>query len=362
MHKQRYMFITTTLADGGAERAVSILASSIAELGHKVCVIKYYETNDEYSVSDKVEVINLSGGCQEDYKKITYLKKVREIRRFIKTNKPDYIIPFLFQVALCASIAASWLKTTVIQTIRINPALGPSSKSMRKLRDILVYRSKCTFVQNEAQKLYFPKRYHKKIHVIFNPVMDEMLSAEWHPNDDEFIVCGVGRLEGQKNFKLLIDSFCMEFADIPKAVLRIYGCGSQETELKNYIENTGLKSRIQMMGRSHEIKTVYEKASLFVLSSDFEGMPNALIEAMAVGMPCISTDCPTGPSDLIQNGKNGLLVPVANAEAMADAMRSIYEGSINPYQLGAMAKTTIRELCSAKEVVKKMTDICSKLS
>lgn len=358
---KKYMFITTTLSNGGAERVISILASSIAELGYETYIVKYYSVDSEYPVSGKVNIINLSGGKITDYQKINYIEKVKRLRHIIKENKPDYVLPFLFQVALCTDFATWGLETTTIQSIRINPASGPSSKLLRMLRDHLVYKSKCTFVQNQSQKDYFKKTHHDKIHVLFNPVSEELLEAEWIPEQDKFIICGVGRLEIQKNFKLLMDAFQEAFSDAPEAVLRIYGEGSQGADLKAYAENLDIKDRIQMMGRSNDIKSVYRAASLFVLSSDFEGMPNALIEAMAVGVPSISTDCPTGPADLISDGENGMLVPVNDKGAMVKAMRWMYEKRGSSATMSKSAKEAIRRLCSPKQIAQKLINVCESI-
>lgn len=354
---KKLMFITTTLYGGGAERVVSNLSSSIAKKGWEVCVVKYYEVAHEYPVSEDVKIINMTGGTLDDYKRISYLEKVRRIRRIIKSEKPDFVIPFLFQVALCTEIASFGLKSQVLQSIRNNPASSPTFNLYRVLRNLLVYKAKCTFVQNQRQKNYFPKCYHHKIHVLFNPVSDDLLAAEWRPEGSEFIVCGIGRLNVQKNFKLLMDAFKKAFCDEKDAVLRIYGQGEEEADLKAYAERTGLGDRIQLMGRSNNIKSVYENTSLFVLSSDFEGMPNALIEAMAVGVPSISTDCPTGPSDLIDDGENGLLVPVGDVEAMAKAMRRVYEKRYALSRMSINAKSKVRKICSADEIAQHMIDI-----
>lgn len=359
---RRFLFVTTTLSIGGAERVVSLLASSLAELGHEACILKYYEVDNEYPVSDKVTVVNMSGGGSAEYRKISYLEKVRRIRRILRQQRPDFVIPFLFQVALCTEIAAFGVKTCVLQSIRNNPTASPAKKTSRILRDLLVYNSKCTLVQNQVQKDYFPKKYHSKIHVLFNPIAENLLAAQWNPPKEQFVVCGIGRLERQKNFTLLMDAFRRAFADIPEAVLQIYGQGSLMEELKAYAEKTGLGDRIQMMGRSNDIQSVYERTSLFVLSSDFEGMPNALMEAMAVGVPCISTNCPTGPSDLVDHGENGLLVPVGDLDAMAETMREIYDQKYDLKRMTAEARKTIRRLCSADQIAQQMIEICENIA
>ena len=361
MGSKRYLFVIPTLSNGGAERVISVLSSALARKDREVYVVKYYSTINEYPVDVRVRVIDLSGGDISEYERISYFEKVKRLRAIINKYKPDYIIPFMFQVSLCTSISAWGIRTNVIQSIRINPASGPSTKIKRAIRDYLVYRAKCTFVQNQSQKEYFRASHHGKIHVLFNPVSEELLEASWTPRQNSYIVCGVGRLENQKNFKLLMDSFKAAYSEVPEAVLRIYGEGSQGAELRTYAEILEMGGRIQMMGRCNDIKSVYQSASLFILSSDFEGMPNALIEAMAVGTPCISTDCPTGPADLISDGKNGLLVSVNDKDAMVQAMRQMYERRNDLRGMSEAAKETIRSLCSSNQIAQRMIDICERI-
>lgn len=356
--KKGYLFVIPTLSNGGAERVVSVLSSALVRCDREVWIVKHYEKDDEYPVDPRVQVINLSGGTQADYGRIGFWGKVWRLRKTIRRCKPDVVIPFLFSVALYTSFAAKGLGVETIQSIRIDPASGPKSERKRKIRDRLVYRAGLTLVQNESQKRYFPPKYHEKIHVLYNPVSDELLAAEWRPERNAFLVCGVGRLEEQKNFRLLMDAFREAFSDVPEARLRIYGDGSREKELRTYAEGLGMGERIRMMGRCEDMKAVYQQASLFVLSSDFEGMPNALIEAMAVGVPSVSTNCPTGPEDLIRDGENGLLVPVRDVGAMAKAMRAIYDGKYDPAAMSARAKETIRELCSAEKIARQLIEIC----
>lgn len=360
-YRKKYLFVIPTLSNGGAERVVSVLASALYKQGQEVCIVKYYATENEYPVVKGVKIINLSGGIIDDYDKIGYLKKVKKLRNIIKKELPDFIFPFLFQVALCTAFATLFVHTNVIQSIRINPFLGPKLKILRGIRNFLVYQSKCTIVQNSQQKKYFLQNYQRKIHVVFNPVSEDLLFSRWNPNHEQYIICGVGRLEKQKNFRLLMDSFKNAFADIPNVILRIYGEGTLEEELRQYAYSLGMRERIQLMGRSNNLKEVYENASMFVLSSDYEGLPNSLIEAMAVGVPSISTDCPTGPSELIDDRENGILVPVGDVGAMVMAMKSIYYDDCNIHKMSDAAKKKISRLCSPEVIAKQIMEICDSI-
>ena len=351
------MFVIPTLSLGGAERVISVLSTAISQ-SREVVVLKYYDTPNEYEIGENVKVVNLSGGDEKEYRKIGYFQKLKRIRKIIKAEKPHCVIPFLFHVSLSVCVATVFLKTDVFQSIRIDPATSPASKWQRVLRDGMVANSKCTFVQNKAQKKYFKEKHHKKIHVVYNPVYDKIFSCENKGGGDDYIVTAMGRVETQKNFPMLIDAFEKAFDNNASAKLLIYGQGSKFDEIDNYIKSKGLTQKVKMMGRTDDVISAFEKTNVFVLSSDFEGMPNALIEAMAAGVPCISTDCPTGPSDLIENEVNGLLVPVNDTDAMCTALQKMASGDIDTKKMGKAAQNTIKELCSAQQIADRFIKIC----
>ena len=356
--KKKYMFVIPTLSNGGAERVVSILASGLATRGYDVSVLKYFTEKNEYEISDKVKIFNLSQGGKEEYSRVGFIKKIILIRRIIKKENPDIVIPFLFRVAFCVQIASFGFKVDVLQTIRNNPNMM-SNCFMRYLRDYLVYHSKCTFVQNNEQKQYFKKKYHKKIHILYNPVPSKYFEYKRQKNRDSFTICASGRLEEQKNFKMLINAFSKSFKN-DNVILQIYGKGSLEKSLKNQILTLNMDNQIKLMGRTNNMLEAYLESDMFVLSSNYEGMPNALIEAMACGLPCVSTDCPSGPSDLIENGINGMLVPVDDIDAMASALYEMYTYK-NKDGLGVRAQNTIKEKCNIDNIINEFVRICDNL-
>lgn len=354
----KFLFVIPTLAMGGAERVVAVLSSALSRAGQDVYVLKYFEKDNEYPVDDEVTVMNLSGGKENTYKQINVIERVWILRKLIKQVKPDFVLPFLFPVAQAVFFASVGIKTNVFQSIRISPSIAPSSKLQRFLRDYLVYRSACTFVQNDQQRQYFKPSARHKIHVLYNPVSDDLFEVCPDFSNEIYTVCTAGRLENQKNFKLLIESFTQAFASNSKTILQIYGEGNRKGELQDFIAEKGMTGRIMLMGRTNNIKEVYRKSDLFVLSSDFEGMPNALLEAMACGLPCVSTDCPTGPSDLIDNEVNGLLVPVRDSQQLSRAISYLYEHPERAREMGVKAKESIRQKCQADNIALKMIEIC----
>jgi len=180
--------------------------------------------------------------------------------------------------------------------------------------------------------------------VIPNPVNEVFLNKKISKKRNHDIVT-VGRLESPKNQKLLIDSFNLIKDTYQDYNLRIYGPGSLKETLEKQIDTLQLNDRVFLMGNSDDVARDIIDACMFVLSSDYEGMPNALMEAMALGLPCISTDCPCGgPKYLIQNNENGVLVPVNDAEKMAEAMRKILNDSAFAKKIGENAKTSIEKI------------------
>lgn len=333
---KKIMFVVPTLSSGGAERVVSIWSSELAKMGVDIHLLVFYRVENEYLVNDKVKIHAIKEN-KDQYDKMSKLSKIKFLRSKLKRLNPDTIIPFISHVGLMVNIARVGLKIKLIETIRIDPKYSPKNNVLRLFRNLSVLLSNACIVQNEEQKKYFPKWIHKKIYVIANPISDEFIQAERTiKSSDIRTITAVGRLEYQKNYTMLINAFSkLQNLDL---TLNIYGEGSLKDDLQIIINDLGLSNSIKLCGRSNDIKEVYMNTDLFVLSSNAEGMPNSLMEAMAVGLPCISTDCPTGPSNLIDNGINGVLIPVDNEEALINAISNMINNPKDAYQFGKRAK------------------------
>ena len=355
---EKYLFITPSLACGGAERAVANLSSELAAQGEDVTVLHYFTMPNEYPLDSRVKRINLSGGTEEVYNTLGYVQKIRMLRKLLRQQAPDYIFPFLPQVTIHAAIAGFDMRKRIIHTVRNNPALTPENPVKRFLCNQIICHSWKTLAQNESQRSFYPRRCQNKIYVLFNPVAQEMLEAGKISHEGGPRLIGVGRLNSQKNFPMLIRAMVPLLREHPEASLEIYGEGELRDSLREQIQTLGLSDSVRLMGRSSNMKAVYESADLFVLSSDFEGMPNTLIEAMAVGLPCISTDCETGPRDLITDGEDGILVPVGGEEALTEAVMQLLGDPERRERMGKRAKEKIRSLCAAEAIVRRLTEIC----
>ncbi len=151
------------------------------------------------------------------------------------------------------------------------------------------------------------------------------------------VVVAAGRLTAPKGFDLLLDAFALVAQQEPEWSLRIYGAGDRRSQLLEQIRHLGVKGRVRLMGMSTKLDRELPKASVFVLSSRYEGFPMVVLEAMRAGLPVLSFDCPTGPSELITHGQDGLLVPPGDVPALAGAMRRLMQQHELRQAMGAAA-------------------------
>ena len=352
----RICFVVPSLSSGGAERVVSVLSSELAEQGYPIEVIVYFRNDEEYPISDKVKLVCLSGGNEQNYKKIGFKEKIRKLRNIIKDFEPEYIIPFLPHVGVHVALATLGMKKKIIQTIRNAPEFSPPSKLQRIMRNFLVRCSYKTLAQTEEQKAYFPKSVQNKIFILPNPIFGGFFNEERIKHNRIRKVVSIGRLTEQKNFPLVIDAVVALRGKFPDIELDIYGEGELRESLEKYIRESKGEEFCRLKGRSNDILTVYKQSDVFVLSSDFEGMPNSLMEAMAAGVPCISTDCETGPRDLIKSGENGILTPIRSKEKMIEALEWMLNNPEEASNMGIKARETVEKKYGAKTIAKKLLE------
>lgn len=206
---------------------------------------------------------------------------------------------------------------------------------------ILFYRG--CLVQTETQLQLLPFWIRHKAKILPNPISNELASINKIYNQTVKTIVSAGRLVKQKNYPLLIGAFAKVHEKYPHLQLHIYGEGELSLDLQALIDQLGLRSSAVLKGRSNELWQEFSRADIFVLSSEFEGMPNVLLEAMAIGLPCISTDCPTGPAELIKNGWNGILVPNRDEDKLTQAITYMVENPSAGREMGRRARLGVLE-------------------
>lgn len=330
-------FYINAIHEGGAQRVLVNLANELVNNGDEVILVTSFVGLWEYSYSDKIRRYILDNNSTNDSKIKRNLTRVIKLRKILKDENPDCLLSFMAEPNYRSIVASLGLNNKVIISVRNDPNreyTGISGKILGKL--LLPLADGCVFQTPDAQK-WFPKRLQKKSKIIYNAVKDDFFNIERKVEENTVVTCG--RLEEQKNHKMLINSFELVVKEHKKAKLLIYGEGSLRNELEELIRNKGLNDNIKLCGNSDDIPEVLSKAEIFVLSSDYEGMPNALMEALAVGVPSISTDCPCGgPATLIENGYNGILVPVGDSNELASSLSQLLSSKQIAEDMGKRAK------------------------
>ena len=311
---KRYIFFIGTLRNGGAERVVSVLASQMAEEGMEVEILTYYDKPVFYKISDKVKltVVEKENGNKNKIQNLFWL------RNYFKKNA-QVVISFLAPFNMMAIGANLGNGIPMIVADRNDPTKIPSNKVVRAIRDFLYRLADGVVVQTEKNRKYFSKTVQKKSAVIYNPVdLKEYAGAALQSQKVKKIVTA-GRLMPQKNQKMMIRAFAEVLKTHPGYELVIYGEGPSRQELESLVDELGLGSNVSMPGNVSDLFERMKDSEMFVMTSDYEGMPNALIEAMCLGLPCVSTMV-SGATDLIKNHENGLLVEVNDQNGFEKAM------------------------------------------
>lgn len=306
---------------GGAERQIILLSNQLARLGHDVTLCVLNENKSPYTINEKVHVIDLCN--DEGTGRLRVWRRYKAFKKTVESVRPDVIVNYNLQSAyFCLGISKK-ARGKVIYSERGDPYDKEYSGLLGKVRDLTVARMDGLVFQSEGARDFFPNKVKEKSVVIHNSVNVPQDKYPMPEERDNRIV-SVGRLHPQKNYPLLINAFARVASTFPDFKLDIYGDGDLRESLQSQIGSLGLTTRITLNKSRSNVWDCIRTASLFVLSSDYEGMPNALMEAMALGLPCIATDCrPGGARTLIDNGKNGYIVPLRNEEALAERISYI---------------------------------------
>ncbi len=304
-------FLIQTLSSGGAERATASLANEMNKNGVDVKIVTFNSESSFYPLDDGVELVNMNlekFPVNKIKKLFSMIKRMFTIRKIIKSQGFDALICMNSVLAGYGVFSTLLTKTKTIGSERNNPYKYFNSKPLVIAKKISSVLSDGYIFQTEAAKKYYPSSMHKKSAVIpnavFNPMIGEIEPAEIRQK----IIYGVGRLSPQKRLDCLIDAFSIVSEKHPDYKLVIFGEGDLREDLQNQIDKLNLSEKAILPGADKEALKFVSKGSVFVLSSEYEGMPNALMEAMAVGVPCVSTRCKMGPEELIDDGYNGILV------------------------------------------------------
>ncbi len=336
-------FLINDLNAGGAERATASLANNFVNHDIQTQIITFSKEESFYPLNKKVQ--HSPVGFEEIEHSLSIkrilgaVKRMFTLRKFIKEQKLDLLIGMSFSMTWYTVFATLFTKTKAVGTERNNPYKYKASKFNSILRKLFYFICDGYIFQTKKAAGFFADELKKSDIVLPNAIFNETVYSLEPPEKREKIICAVGRLNKQKRFDLLIDAFSAVNKQIPDYKLIIFGEGELRSELEERINSLNLSDKIFLPGTNPDVLKFLNKVSIFVLSSDYEGMPNVLMEAMALGLPCISTRCDMGPDELITDGENGILTDVGSSEQIAEAIVKIAE---NPELAAKLSKNAIK--------------------
>lgn len=348
----RIMFSYGSINNGGAEKVITAIANYMVKRGDDVFIVVADEGTCGYILDDKVNVISLntigvSRNVTQAFKRS--IMNICSLRKQIKKICPDIIVAMDPRYAVEAKFASPSRK--VVGSERSNPYAARSGKIER----FFVWLSSILdgfIFQTNGAKAYYPGAIQNKSIVISNGLFEEInVGITPIAKREPFKICATGRLSYVKRYDTMIEAVKLAHEKKVDVELHIYGDGEEKENIKKLIADNKMQKQIILEGRT---KTVYDeliKYRYFLLTSENEGMPNGLIDAMACGCICISTDCDFGPSELIDNGRNGFLVPVGASKEIAEIILNL----ISNEELGEKISNNalnIRERLSKEKILK----------
>lgn len=361
MKKKKVAFFIDSLGGGGAERVVSILCNEFVKRGYEVDLLMLQKRDIAYPLPESVSIYRVEDmPVTTIYGKVTrkvfdvwnrfrfriyipllrrigyhkypkwnetsfyfYAKYAMPYREYMLKNKESTAFGFLIRSNISMLMAAKGTGVKTVFCERNNPVRPDMPENIIRIRDRVYKLCKAAVFQTEEEREYYTKLKCDS-EVIPNPIKANM--PERYEGERRKEVVNFCRMNAQKNLKLLIDAFELLLKDYPDYTLRIYGRGVEKDNLQEYIYDKKLNNSVFLEDFASNIHEIIRDAAMFVSTSDYEGLSNSMIEAMAIGMPCVCTDCAGGGAKMmIRDHENGLLVPVRDVQAVYRGMVEIIE-------------------------------------
>lgn len=341
---------------GGAQRVITNIANMMAQKGNEIeFILTGNNKSCVYQLDSRIK-INLVQ--DSSITRMSKIKKIKKIRQTIMKIQPNIAISFLTLVNIIAIISTMGLKIPIIISERNDP---DRCSKIEKVFSKLFYRfATCVVVQTDCIKEKISKYYKKNIEIIGNPLVDHGIEKSSYEITKRAIA--VGRLNKQKNYNLLLNAFSKIIINDKNYCIDIYGVGEEQETLIQKCNELGITENVTFMGNRSDVIACEPNYDFYIMSSDYEGMPNALAEAMSVGLPCISTNCDGGgAAALIKNEINGLLVKKNDIFELEMAMLRYIENPDFARQMGINAKQIKSDL-GHEAIMNKWEILIEKLS
>lgn len=324
------LLVIFSLAEvGGAERVMSLMANYWTEKGWVVTIVDFKEGKLFYGLYPQVKHVTLQLKSKHTNlckRIINYLHDNHKIKSYIEKEKPDLIISFSTGTNFKVLRAMYFSKIPIIVSERNVNSKYMRSFILKHYRSCLYLKAKSIVCQTQTMMDYFSYQIRRKSIIIPNPVpkvSDHIFLPDIDLPEGKILFAVVEmtpKKMHQKGYDLLIPIFSNLAKKHPDWHLVILNDGPEKAAIEKDMIRFNLQNRVHLPGKVKDIISVFKAGDLFVLSSRYEGFPNALCEAMACGLPVVSFDCPSGPADIIRHGIDGILVPPEDEEGLEKAL------------------------------------------
>lgn len=324
---KKCLLLIPRMGNGGAERVMATIANNLCG-EHEVQIVTMTDAESFYALDERVEITGLGQNVNRKNKltllcsmAIGGIKTFFALKKKIKNEKPDVVLSFLQSANMMAILLKMFGgKFRLVVSERCDPSeRGFGDRFFEKH---FYCKADVTVCQSKKVMEFFKEKDRAKMTVIPNPIAASAIPERFE-GERRHTVVGVGRLSEQKNFDMLISAFAALPEQFSDYTLEIYGGGPLEEKLQSLIEELGLSERARLMGVKKNVMHYIADVALYVMSSNYEGFPNALAEAMATGLPVISTNFSTGVAKDIVKAENGLVIPVGDENALVNAMEKM---------------------------------------
>lgn len=311
---KRVAIIAHGLSDGGAERVASLVANHYAEKGCQVLYLAVLCPEREYPLDDRITYHYVE--VPKCTRATRFLRRSWCIDRELREFGAEIAVSFLVKEAIIPNLRRT---VPMVYSLRIDPGYATRTPFLRTMTQLSYRRAEKVAFQTQGAMDFFTGTIWEKGVVIPNPLTRDL--PYWDPISHKKRIITACRLTAQKNLPMLLRAFAIFHSNHPDYRLEVYGNGPELGNLQTLARELQIADAVAFPGHSRKIHQIMASSGAFVLSSDFEGLSNAMLEALAIGVPTICTDCPPGGArEYITDGANGFLVPVGDVEALAEKM------------------------------------------
>jgi len=357
---KKLLIVTHKMSGGGCERVIAQLLGCYARSGVECVLATECGVPSFYDLPESVRHIYLS--FDKSLRALDIPRAYKKLRKLVLQEKPDVVLAMPEKVNVWTVLFLLGTGVPVVVSERNDPHRHPESRIKRILRCLVYPFAKGFIFQTEDAAAYFSKKIRARGIVLDNPLDVSRIPVR-HEGARRPVVAAAGRLHSQKNFAMLIRAFARFYKTHHSYSLVIYGEGGEKQELMRLASSLGVAGAVELAGQSKTLLSDINDCAMFALSSDYEGMPNVLIEAMACGLCCVATDCPIGGvRSLMTDGENGLLIGVGNETAWSRALSAIADDPALAERLGSNAakiQTRLDETLVAEQWMRYLEE-CSR--